>query len=200
MSTFIEIYYSWNITLKNFSKWNVQHVFLSNFWRELKLKGKKLEKLLKNRSNYVLYPNESLHCFFIASGIFLEEKRGKGEKEKRKISGKQETLRKKYGRGYLRKSAVFERLHFALCLSPFPPPLFPLFVRWIAFRKSAAIIDVPGCPVRRSWCEVTMNNLVACVYMQMSWVKEFLRVLKAKNLVASLKSHFCVVRLLGGDV
>ena len=59
------------------------------------------------------------------------------------------------------KSAV-EKLHFAL-LYFFFPPLF--FAPWIAFRKSAAIIDVPGCPVRRSWCAVTMNNLVACVYV-----------------------------------
>lgn len=153
---------------------------LQNFSKQLKL-----EKLLENRSNYVT--SSTLTNRFIVSlllPVFSWKKKEEGGKkeEERKISGKQETLRKKYGRGYLRKKVPYLRGCTSLFVFPLLlSPSFPLFARWIAFRKSAAIIDVPGCPVRRSWCEVTMNNLVACVYMQMSRVKEFLRVLKAKT-------------------
>lgn len=99
---------------------------LQNFSKELKL-----EKLLENRSNYVT--SSTLTNRFIVSlllPVFSWKKKEEGGKkeEERKISGKQETLRKKYGRGYLRKKVPYLRGCTSLFVFPLSPS-FPLFAR-----------------------------------------------------------------------
>lgn len=60
---------------------SLHHKTITKLLKTTKI-GETVRKSFELRNEF--YPDESLHCFFIASGVFLEEKRGVGEKRGRK--------------------------------------------------------------------------------------------------------------------